>query len=392
MPKSIVSRLLTVYLLITFVFPVHLHASDLQRIIVEKSNNHRLSNAYQRMFLPTHIDSQEMFALKAYAGLKIKPRQRDEMENLLAVAVWVHQRWKHDPYGIATPDTTALEILQRAEQGARFSCTEYSKVLRDLYRAHGYVARLATLQAPDIAYSGLGTAHVAVEVYSSRLDKWIFIDPQWGLYPQHRGLAINLYEYFQLKSQGRQKEVHFVPLKKGLLSNAEQEAVAYREFLHQHLGYLSVDLTTDEEQVHVLLAMEGRSWPLTFQGLPRNAQIYSSDPQDLYFDMNRVSLVLNFRYEAQPLSRLNIDYGSEQEYLQKMPMFAAVPDFIVHAHNNMPWFSHYIYRTGGGKWKTVQQDSWDWTLHKGENLLEVRAVNTQGIMGPTTFFRIYYGR
>ena len=381
------------FMLFSLFVHLSLSATEHLRIEVISSNNYRLNNSYQRMLLPERIDTEPYLSLQGYAKLTLKPRQRDEIENLMSIAAWVHKRWAHDPYGVAAPDTTALQILRAAEQGARYSCSEYSKVLRDVFRAYGYVARIATLQANDIAYGGLGTAHVAVEVYSSQLNKWIFLDPQWGLYPQHQGLPLNLYEYHRLVQEGKADAVQFLPFQTRLLGTREASDIAeYREFLSLHLGYLSVDLLADEEKVHVLLALQGKSWPLTFQGLPRNAQIYSTEPNDVYFELNRVSLVLNYRLDSQPLSKRQIDFSSEQDYLQKMPLFAAVPDFQITAHNNMPWFSHYEARIDKGIWKRLRADSLDWNLKAGSNHLEIRAVNQKGRAGTITNLDIRYQR
>lgn len=366
-------------------------AAELARIEVQESNNYRLSSAYRRMLLPDRLDGSEYVALRQYANLRLKTRLRDELDNIFDLTAWVHRRWQHDPYGVAPPQARSLDILQAAERGEKFSCTEYSKVLRDILRAYGYISRRATLQSPGIAYGGLGAAHVAVEVYSSQLDKWIFLDPQWGMYLQVQGKPISIYEYYQLKKQGKEREAVIRPVQENLHKDVAAEAAEYRAFLDQHLGYLSVDLLADQERVHVLLALQGGSWPLTFQGLPRNAQIFSDDPRDIYFDVNRVSLVLNYRDESQVLSKMNIEFSSEQDYIDKMPDFAAIPDFIITPHHNMPWFSYYEYRIDGGGWIRLKEDTLRWRLGAGKNRLEMRAVNVQDRRGAATYLQIGYG-
>jgi len=390
-PSSITDVRKFLFLLIVMLFSSQLQAVELKRIEVQESNNYRLSGAYKRMLMPDRLDSGEYVALRQYADLRLKTRLRDELDNIYTLAAWVHRRWRHDPYGMAPPQASSLDILHAAERGARFSCTEYSKVLRDIFRAYGYISRAATLQAPGIAYGGLGSAHVAVEVYSSQLDKWIFLDPQWGMYPRYKGQPISIYEYYRLKKQGREQEVSFNPFQENMIADVAREASDYRAFLDQHLGYLSVDLLADEERVHVLLALQGESWPLTFQGLPRNAQIFSDDPQDAYFDANRVSLVLMYRDESQALANMNIEFSSEQEYLDKMPAFAAIPDFTVKPHHNMPWFAYFEYRIDNQKWTRLKESSLRWRLRPGNNRLEMRAVNVQERRGSITYLQIKYG-
>lgn len=388
---SIIRMQNRLFLAIIMLFGQVTDAAELRRIVVQEANNYRLSRTYERMLLPRNLDGSEHVALRRYAGLKPGTRLRDELENIMTVVAWVHKRWQHDPFGVAPPQARSLEILHAAERGEKFSCAEYSKVLRDVLRAYGYISRRATLQSPGIAYGGLGTAHVAVEVYSSQLDKWIFLDPQWGMYLEYQKQAVSIHEYYRLKMQGKEREIIFRPVRAGLHENFQKESSEYREFLNRHLGYLSVDLLSDQERVHVLLALQGKSWPLTFQGLPRNAQIFSDDPQDIYFDVNRVSLVMNYRIESQSLSKANIEFSSEQDYLNKMPTFAAVPDFVITPHHNMPWFSYFEFRIDRGKWTRLREEVLRWRLRPGKNRLEVRAVNVQERRGGITFIQIGYG-
>lgn len=368
-----------------------LNAAPLQRIVVEETTNYRLSLAYQRLLLPESIEAAQYASLRQYVNIQLDPSPQHELANLFLLAAWVHQRWEHDAYGSAGSQAQAMDILRAAERGERFSCVEYSKVLREVLHAYGFVARVASLQASNIAYSGLGGAHVGVEVFSSQLDKWIYLDPQWGLYPLHQGKPINIYDYHILKQQNREQAISFKSVQSDK-SNQQVDTSEYRRFFEQYLGFLSVDLLADKERVHVILAMQGTSWPLTFQGLPRNAQIFTRDAQDLYFDLNRVSLVLNYRHESQPLNHKQIEIASATDYMDKMSLFAAVPDFVVRPHHNMPWFSFYEFHVDNGGWKKLNSDSFDWRLHAGKNKLDVRAVNTAGQTGPVTSIKIDYAR
>lgn len=364
-------------------------AQSLLRITVTDTNNFRLGREASGLRLPESTRNPAYDALRRY----LKPGKEagdDDWQSIVSIARWVHQRWRHDPFGSAAPQTDALTLLQSFPPGAAFSCNEYSKVLRDMLRANGFIARSVTLQSRGIAYSGLGASHVAVEVYLSSLNKWILIDPQWGFVPGHNGRLLNIYEVYQLKTAGRYDEVvfdHFGSLTGEKLAASIKE---YRSFLAEYFGYLSVDLLSDHERVNVIIALEGKSWPLTFQGLPRNAQIFAEAIGDIYFDVNRVSLTLNYRPESQPLNRQQIEFSSEQDYLAKMPQFAAVPDFMVTPHNNMPWFAFYEYRIDRGRWIKLMDEGFAWKLRKGQNRLEVRAVNSESRRGPVTYMQIDY--
>jgi hypothetical protein len=49
----------------------------------------------------------------------------------------------------------------------------------------------------------------------------------------------------------------------------------------------------------------------------------------------------------------------------------------------MPWFDHYEARVDGGDWER-REESFDWVMQEGVNLLECRAVNVQGRAGPVS--------
>lgn len=361
----------------------------LKRIEVVDSNNYRLDRSYQRMVLPDSIEKPVYQKLRAYHQFKLKSGKTNDFANILTITAWVSQRWQHDPYGIAPENAGGMDILQAAEAGERFSCLEYSKVLRDMLHAHGYVARTVNLQSSDIAYGGLGTAHVAVEVYVPHLNKWVFLDPQWGKYLVVEQNPLSVYEYQELIATNNVQKIR----SSSVIDSKTDNDSKYEMFLRQYLGYYSVDQMTDEERVHVLLAMQGKQWPITFQGLPRNAQIFSHNPDDVYFDLNRTSLVMRYRTEVQPLHSNKIEIDSEDDYMKKMQQFAAVPEFDITVHNNMPWFKYYEYRIDKKKWHRLNAgDKLSWRVHTGINYLEARSVNTQGRHGETTFLQINYAR
>jgi len=360
----------------------------INKITVTDTNNFRLGREYTGLNLPASNNNPYFDGLRRYNPSQVPVP--DETQAIVAMAKWVHQRWTHDPFGSAAPKTDALTLLKTVPAGAGFSCNEYSKVLRDMLRADGFVARSVTLQRSDISYGGIGSSHVAVEVFNNQLNKWMLIDAQWAFYPVYRQQPINANEIFELKQAGRFAQIDFVSFSDDDQNKQQQDLSEYRNFINQYLGYITVEQLADDEKVNVIYQLEGREWPLTFQALPRNAQIFSERLRDLYFDLNRVNLVLRYNMESQRLQNVQMDFSSDQDYLDKMPQFAAVPDFIVSPHHNMPWFDHYEYRIDTAKWQKLNGDSFAWSVRKGANRIEVRAVNRSHRPGPVTYIDINY--
>ncbi len=360
----------------------------LEKIIVTDTNNFRLGREFTGLNIPESAKNPHYDGLRSY--YQPPHTGKNELQDILAVAKWVHLRWAHDPFGSSAPKTDALTLLKTIPPGSGFSCNEYSKVLRDLLRANGYISRSITLQSSDISYGGLGSSHVAVEVFINQLNKWMLVDAQWGFYPVHKDIPLNAYDIFELKKDNKFNEVKFVSFSNSDKVKLQQDLTEYKMFLADYFGYITVELMADAEKVNVIYAMEGKEWPMTFQALPRNAQIFTDRSRDIYFDLNRVSLVLRYKNESQRLQKMQLDFSSAQDYLDKMPQFAAVPDFIVTPHNNMPWFDYYEYRIDGKKWNRLTDASFAWNLKKGANQLEVRAVNQLNRAGQTTFIKIRY--
>lgn len=362
--------------------------TSFKKISVTETNNYRLGREYTGLALPAGTGNPIYTRLRGY--YQQTKTGKDELNDIISIARWVHLRWTHDPFGSAAPKTDSLTLIQSVTPGAGFSCNEYSKVLRDLLRANGFVSRSVTLQSPDISYAGLGSSHVAVEVYYNRLSKWMLIDAQWGLYPTHHKKPLSVYEIYKLKQANKFAEIEFVSFSGPEAIKRHLNIAEYKKFIASYLGYVSMELMTDTEKVNVIYAMEGKEWPLTFQALPRNAQIFSVRINDIYFPLNQVSLVLRFKPDSQRLQKHAIDFNSEQDYLDKMPQFAAVPDFIITPHNNMPWFDYYEYRIDDSQWRKLEREMFDWHLTSGKNRVEVRAVNRLHRTGPVTFVEITY--
>jgi hypothetical protein len=52
-----------------------------------------------------------------------------------------------------------------------------------------------------------------------------------------------------------------------------------------------------------------------------------------------------------------------------------VNQIVIYLRNSTPWFSLYLIRFDGSSWKEHKEDQLVWTLHEGENILEVKTLN-----------------
>ena len=55
--------------------------------------------------------------------------------------------------------------------------------------------------------------HVTTEVWSNKLNKWIFLDPQFGIYVQLNNRPINIFEIYETKKTGNFENIKFIEVK-----------------------------------------------------------------------------------------------------------------------------------------------------------------------------------
>ncbi len=369
--------------------------SVLKTIELLETRNAPLDLRAGLLVVPDTIADERHSRLRTYARDSVAETSGDEFNHVRRIAAWVHARIQHDPFNAAPAQSSAQEILSRAEKGERFSCVEYSRVLKETLAAFGYVARTLSLHSATAAYGALGSGHVANEVWSNQLDQWFFVDAQWGLYAQLAGRPLSFYELYLLKREGRFAEVRFVPLDEtDPLSGAMQRdrEAEYRQFITGYFGYLSVRYLQAEHVANLVLPLAGTTLPLTFQGLGRSGQLFTAEARDHYFSLNHSNILLYYQQQASA-QRLQgqVDIPTAEEYVAQMAEFAATPDFLVVLHHNMPWFDHFEVALDDAPWQRVDDNQFSWSAREGVQTLKARAVNEAGVAGPVASLTLRYG-
>ena len=142
---------------------------SLQKISVLETDNYLISPTFNRY----NFDDKsyaDLVALREYVEKKVSFRSKEDPQIIIEALQWVSTQWDHDGRNQPPKDFSSLEILKSVhEKGDRYRCVEYGKVLADLLRSLGYVARHVGLKSVDVAYGGFGQGHVATEVWSNKL-------------------------------------------------------------------------------------------------------------------------------------------------------------------------------------------------------------------------------
>lgn len=169
-----------------------------------------------------------------------------DLERVYRVSSWVNGLWRH--HGSNRPSANdPLTILREAEQGERFRCVEYARVIHGALSALDMRCRLISMykRQPERTSS----SHVACEVFLDDQSKWVFVDGQWNAIPVLGGVALNAVE-LQRELVKRNRDVTFY--ERGFMP-------VYRRWVADYLFYLSFNPdsrvgTTSFSHKNVLLA------------------------------------------------------------------------------------------------------------------------------------------
>jgi hypothetical protein len=335
------------------------------------------------------LNGKKLNSLKSYiTGKGFSLKSKKEVDQIKYSLKWVSEQWKHDGMNQPPKSFTALDVLKKVHgEGKRYRCVEYGLVLSEVLQAFGYLTRKVALKSNDVAYGGFGQGHVAMEVWSNDLSKWIFLDPQFGGFVTHENKILNVYEIYKYKKRGKWKDLKAEFVNK--VTNEERSE--YKKFLKNYLGFMTV--SSGKGKIGVSLLLEAKKPVYTFQGMPGAKAFFTSNYEEVYPEINRVSLAFNFRKERKNFQKLvkKFSIKTNEDYLKNMGEFTAEPLFEVQLMNNTPSFSHYEFRKSKkGDWKKLNKSSFNWDATKKVNFLEVRAVNSFNRHGPSSMIALGY--
>ena len=350
----------------------------LKKITILETNNPVLNFNYKYLGLPDSINAYEYAGLKKYVLSKTTIKSKNEPEIYFELMRWVNNQWKHNGWHAAPDSLNSLGILKSAiEEGQEYRCVEYGIVLNDILNSFGYPARTVGLKHIDVDYGGAGMGHVATEVWSNNLHKWIFLDPQFGIYAKRDSTILNIYDIYKLKSENKFNEIEFIDV------NKNKPDKKYGDFITNYLGYMDIRQKRNNLSYSIVLKMEGTRDFLTFQSFPLGKMIFTKNVNDVYYNLNQTMIIMDYTQEEierskRAFAKLNIK--SMEDFNKNMPLFSARPEFILTFDNNMPWFDHYIVKLNDTVIKP-RNGKYRINLKNGINTIKVVAVNQSDIKG-----------
>lgn len=113
--------------------------------------------------------------LHAVVASAITDAESIEALTAWAQALWTPQAGRHS--NSRNPQT----IVSRAQNGERFSRTDYNTVLAHALMAVGIPARLVTLKTRDCTWRPLSSHYMGIEYYDREHFKWVWLDGGYGI-------------------------------------------------------------------------------------------------------------------------------------------------------------------------------------------------------------------
>jgi len=154
--------------------------------------NYQEQNDYPKF---TYQDSSNthLVALRKGFNLDSIAGTANELNQQLNLLHWIHELIPHDG-GISNPEVkNAMSLIETCRQGKRgLNCRGLATVLNECYLSMGWKSRFMTCMPKDSIFND---CHVINMVFSTDLDKWIWVDPTHDSYVMdEKGILLNFDE------------------------------------------------------------------------------------------------------------------------------------------------------------------------------------------------------
>jgi len=335
------------------------NAEDLQRyldaiklvtcnpIMVQFRNHVPLRAAYKFDYQPFNNEKLKLLS-KRYRLFHLVKGMNNDFDKLIVLRNWVKTKWAHgNPQGVDY-NFNALDILERAERGERFWCSEYATVFVQCALSIGYQAR----------YVGLFKGHVVAEVWLNNFARWAVMDVDNDLHYLRNGVPLNALELHRAWGKRKMDDIQMVvgPERKIADNNSMEEQISYYHefYVRMRNDWFAKKYPHWHPKANSI--MNGLEWQdeYTSNNILVAKEAYLEE--DIYFPLNVTSIEI-----------LNEKIGETKGLRIKLNTFT-------------PSFDHFIVKVDDLE-KKIVDDTFFWKIHAGRNTLEVVSVNVLGVVG-----------
>jgi hypothetical protein len=373
----------------------------IKKIFIVESNNMYAHARFRKLLLPTTLNEPVLVELKKYVVSK-QPTFAGMSDTALmkSVAGWMASTIRHDGREYTRKSTSLIEMLDSYFDGStKIRCQDISQLYANIMISFGNVARIVYVNTKNSDYGTIGSGHVLTEVWSNTLNKWVMIDPQFGVTASANGSHLNYYEFvYALKNTPDKLVVTSLQERYKNLSKISQSQTAesYLKFIQPYNGtmYVQMQQTSGSNLMYkmILSLDETIKHYMTFQGLPLDNAMFTNHYDDLYFDLNRVMLFFSYPYDVNWSIFQNDTINTTGGYTNAMPEFVAKPNYKIHFESTMPWLKYIKCRINSSTNQTIKPGrDIAVKLKSGVNIIEAIPINEADTEGIKTKIKIFYG-
>lgn len=348
-----------------------------------------------------HLESPwapRLLQLRAEEGLDEIVGTGDEWTRMQRLARWVYDQWAPST-PLQIPPWDALDVLDSVRAGGGGWCAQFAIVQVQAAVSLGWQARYLSLETADPP-----NGHVGVEMWSNRFDKWVVLDPHFGLFAEaaaRPGLPLSALEIHTALVEGRRDGL--------IVRSLGGNEIAHPRPVADFLGYF-FHLAADQRNDHLSGSPHGWSRRTTYlawrdahsDGRPGVFDQLTEQAADFAPPLNQVELTFASLGRAHGAPgrllcavRTNMTgVGGLKLRLDDEParLLPLRPDSWELA--SKPGEGHAL-SAGDPPARSIDMQLgqlllWSWDLQPGRNTLALQAVGALGVEGPPAEFEVWY--
>lgn len=252
----------------------------------------------------------------------------------------------------------SLDILSRARNGETFFCSWYSVVFVQCALSLGFIAR----------YVGLFKGHVVAEVWSNEFTKWVVMDTYNNIHYEKDGIPLGVLELHRIWENKDFSNLAVVCGIEGknFLENTKEELLSYYHefYVRMRNDWFSNQYPHWHPKGNSI--MNGLEWQDKYTKNNILVARETCKDEEINFPLNIVSITLDKN-------------GSSKKQLHLI------------LNTFMPNFSYFLINIDGEYQEKHKKLDFFWNIHKGINKIQIRAVNSLGVVGPISEIEFILG-
>ena len=140
--------------------------------------------------------------------------------------------------------------------------------------------------------------------------------------------------------------------------------------------------------------MQAEQPTLLFQGMANKNVVFTRDVDLAYPKLNQTYIDVTLTPNPNE-GRINeligeLSIQTDAQFKAALGYWAPPAEVELRFSTKLPNSNDFQLRIDDQAWKTISDSAFHWSLHPGNNRVDVRPVDVQGLVGPTTYLELRY--